>query len=63
MTVKQHGMKGKKNALKSEDQVLNSQIFCRCRTEQKGAWVQAAKRNNSKLCPWILKTLDEAAKI
>ena len=57
----QHGMIGKKNALKG-DVALDSRIFSRCKSSDKGAWVAAAIENKLKLTEWIIKTLNEAVK-
>jgi len=58
---KVHGMTGQQNALKG-DVALDSRVFFRCSTVQKGAWVNASMKDNLKLSAWIQSTLDDAVK-
>ena len=37
-------------------------VSFRCQLEDKGRWVQAARRRGQKLAEWIIETLNRAAK-
>lgn len=54
-----HGMTGKINAAKPEDQKASSYIHARCLRSDKAAWVRESQKRGMKLTEWIVQTLNE----
>ena len=53
---KQHGMTGKRNAVKEDG--ATSFIHARCKPSDKAVWVRAAQAEGLKLTEWIVQRLN-----
>jgi len=45
-----------------KEDAKGGKVSLRCQLENKGRWVQAARRRGQKLAEWIIETLNRAAK-
>ena len=51
-----------RNAAKSSGETLDGRLDMRCRKADKAAWVQAARRADMKLGPWVVRALGRAVR-
>ena len=59
--TKVHANVGNKNAEKKEEEKATTQFTCRVNPSTKARWREAAQKENKKLTPWIVETLNAAS--
>lgn len=62
MIKKNHGMIGKKNASKNDNDKKLGTVYIRCNLEQKESWIKTAKLKNMTLSKWITEVLNNSIK-